>query len=917
MLPYLISARPTNTQRGDEVVLYLRQNRRSFVKTVRIPHLIPSMRMDMKQAESRLEELKRLFPQLSFELKECGKKKGAIWAKGPREIRELLRPYKYMLVDSIGATQHIRWVAPPFSFVKIKEITTETNETSHKTNTNVNTSNANGTAGAANGFSAIGAEGVEFIKRTRFDDILFEKAVALDIEVEGWREGPGTIYMASFVTGDMTFGNFVLSTYDLGKETVTAIDDVGRSITAQVIYCKHEQEIAAKLTELFKNYDPLWVFGSNVGTYDLLKLRETGCFKPGVLGKEPLIEAQGGFFKRVVIEGRCVVDIAPWSLNWLWLPNNKLTTVGSYLLNRRMGKDLSYEEIDNIIEQQDQHGLYEIAAYNLKDSVYAYDIGREILDHVILSSSYYGISPSRTCTTGKKNIVLDVDKKIQKERMKTIERKTIDEQFNDFDIQEAKYTLLSKFDENLLTVKRGLFRNVDVVYLTPFVAALGRWAAYNEAGEEVYKRFISARDPKKRILFASVLNSFIEKMIYDMCSYRRMSVEEIKPIGSPFDVPDAEMQSDVYFGHKYKIGGSAGSSYGYHPTDPTLGSRPNNFQRVSNAIFESMWKTYQLIKNAEIINYSDRFLFAKFIDRSDLEEIITSALGVYLGKADILSSTKGRIIYRMKMSRNKLNNHAGRHSFTNTSDNLSTDLFHNNYNGGNNEGNNNSNYDDHDNNDNENNDEIFIILSEDADPTGRKGHRTIFEQELLGDFGMLIFKDKGNALAQVWRRMVELKEGKLPREKLLFTTTAGLDYLNFSAPALLQERNRMLVKYGINEGETFSYGYGKVIGDLPASLGKRYPKGYEGDIEAEVFLCKEFEDIIIPAIEHYHERAIGSKSKYGRRFSEGTISDAVYAAFPVRSVAERKLLSRILEGDPTVTRNEITSLCIEQRGLFD
>ena len=819
---YLVNAKPVNLQNGDEVQLFLRKDRKSYTRIVKMPHIIPSIRMDRKEAEYRIAEFRAKYPNIAFTLNQCGKKKATIFAKGlQEEVKELPNLYAHMR-GTIGFTQVVRWRAPPLSVVSCGDAPE-----------------------ASNG------NGIKFLPREKIDDPLFDKAVAIDLEVKDWRgkkeQRAGTIYMASFVT-QSDFGNYVLSTYEADTGSMQA-KLASEGLSSQLILCKDELELTAKLTELFREFDPLWVFGHNVGTYDLQKLRDTGGFFPGVLGKEPTLEASCGFFKRVVIEGRCVVDTAPWSANWSWTPNNKLVTVGNYLIGKGMKKDLSYEEQEEMVKGADPLDITKLAIYNLKDSIYAYNIGREVLEHVILASMFYGMSPSTVCTTGRKSITLELDHHQQMKRMTTVDTRH-DDEFGEFDTAPIKYRMIRKLDPKCLDTRRGLFKDAHVIHLTPFIHALGKYMTFNKGGELLYKRFMDAGiDPKKRVLFAEVLNSYVEKMIFDLCTMRNINLEYLKPISSPFDVGDSEMNADSYFGHKYAINQQENPNDGVY-------RRPTNFMTVTNLICDSIHQTMLRLKDVDVLNYSDRFLFARFKDDASLNNLVGSGFGVDLGVADVLSFTKGRVLYRT------------------------------------NDGN---------------------ILSEEMDSTGRKGHRTRLEQEMVETFSRLVFEDKTKALKYVWETARCLVEGKMSREKLLFETTARMDNDNLSAPAMMQERSQMMMKYDVNEGDTLSYGYARLVNGFPGKdeRGRTYFPGYVGDIPASTFLFDVLFDEVLVATNIYLDRIFGEKREDGRNFSNGTVGDLLISAFPFKKA--RDLLNAVAEGDPNV---QIDADPPEQQTLF-
>ena len=787
-MKYLVDVQPKNRVRGNAVKLFTRENGKSVTLQSEIPHLIPSFKEEVAIIDRNLDLLRSNTKGLTFQ-KVQYKGNAVIWAKGdPAELKEQLQRYNYFLKRESSRIQMLRWNTNfPFTVV------TESNGKLSFSKSSVD---------------------IPFLQN--------EKAIALDLEVEGWEEAKRTgdltketIAMASFTTMS-SFGNYILSIYDPGVKEVKSGD--GPNEKAAIILCKDQDDLISKLLKLFQDYDPLWIFGSNVGKYDLLKLREkgNGSFTPSVDGDEPKIEANCGFFPRIGVLGRYVIDSAPFSQNWLWLPRNKLTFVANFLLNKTEEKDMDYDELEDAFKSRDPNKLERAATYNFKDAIISFETGVRILKPVLFISKLFASSPSSVCTTSKKNLGKKIHEKKGFELFHTLQKKRLDEEFDNFDIDKLKYELIEKTckNESALSIKRGIFRDIDVIYLTPFINAFGSVLQKQECYNELNSLKFDVTD---RITISQAFNAFLEKPIFDLNRITKFNF-----VKSANEINDKQ---DRAYGY----------TYGIDSFEKTNGNftRRNNVQLTNNKVLDTIVQTNKLLRSEEVINYSGKFIFVRCLSNT-VKEMEDRGLGISLGKADILSAEKGRVLFKMKDSKSGM------------------------------------------------------ILAQDADPTGTKGNRTLFEQELISEFGKLILTDKVAALKFIWDMAKEFAEDKITKEKLVYLEDeVRQDYFNYSAPAQLQERIATYIKYQIMKGESFGYGYGrarKTIGQYSADCAGiiKIPEFLSTDVEVEKLM--------------YLDKWFGPKVKSGRSFSRGTIGDFVYSAFPVTNEADRKELGKIVEG---------------------
>ncbi|MEM2974551.1 MAG: hypothetical protein QW112_02920, partial [Candidatus Micrarchaeia archaeon] len=294
-------------------------------------------------------------------------------------------------------------------------------------------------------------------------------------------------------------------------------------------------------------------------------------------------------------------------------------------------------------------------------------------------------------------------------------------------------------------------------------------------------------------------------------------------VHSSFDISE---KWDKAFGYSYGINSMVIHHSGEY--------RTNNIQSMNNRVLDAIVKTNNLLRSAEVINYSDRFIFVKDI-AGTVDRLQELGLGRSLGKATVLSAEKGRVLFLM------------------------------------------------------NNSKSGTILSQDADLSGMKGDRTVFEQEVICEFGRLAMMDRSAALNFLWSMAKGFADGRIPKEKLVYVSEhVQQDYFNYSAPAQLRERIATYIKYGVMKGDRFGYGYGKEktprlhIGSSNKGRIIKIPEFFSKNVEVEK--------------EMYLDRWYGPKTKNGRSFSRGTVGDFVYAAFPVTSEEDRRELAKIVEG---------------------
>ncbi|MFP4523441.1 MAG: hypothetical protein ACLFNM_02765 [Candidatus Woesearchaeota archaeon] len=97
------------------------------------------------------------------------------------------------------------------------------------------------------------------------------------------------------------------------------------------------------------------------------------------------------------------------------------------------------------------------------------------------------------------------------------------------------------------------------------------------------------------------------------------------------------------------------------------------------------------------------------------------------------------------------------------------------------------------------------IYKREIDVTGKRGFKTLYEQELISKIIPASFSSSEEALFELSQFFKHIQEGTLEREKLIyFVNKVARDYEEFSSYAQRQERVQQYVKEGLKKGSSFA-----------------------------------------------------------------------------------------------------------------
>ncbi|MBI2671078.1 hypothetical protein HYX18_03835 [Candidatus Woesearchaeota archaeon] len=467
-------------------------------------------------------------------------------------------------------------------------------------------------------------------KKVSLEALLKERKVSGDIEVRGYKESKDEIFLFSFITFDDDFGNFILARDKLGVDKLIVESDFG-ALEVKVIQVT---DMGKSATELFRVYNPLFTTFHHAN-YDIKKLRELEPnFRPGLNsnneGSEPKeieietpIIAAGGssFIKRWSLRRGFLIDTHPFSLHYLWIPDNKLVTIYNYAYGKTQKKEMDYEELEKKaqLSKTDQEVARELAAYCVKDSVKGFKIQERFLRDILILSYLLRQGPDVVVTASKADLGLKIHEELQFKRISTYGYRTIGgrKKLEEFSVNEEKTRLLNLDDSN-----RGIF-NASIVYFTPFIEGLRQIINADGHAKLAYELY-SESEPVDKVILAEGLEAYLRKALFDLKA--RLPVKEKDRLKHRLE-KDINPREDHLFGGIYGIrNGDYRSSH--------------NIPTLNNAIVNQIEATNRFLARNRIINYSDRFtLLEGDVDASGLEHLV-----IKLGCGNCLSLEQGRFV---------------------------------------------------------------------------------------------------------------------------------------------------------------------------------------------------------------------------------------------------------------------------------
>ncbi len=464
-------------------------------------------------------------------------------------------------------------------------------------------------------------------QKVNLETLLKERKVAGDIEVRGYKEGKDEIFLFSFITFDEGFGNFIVTKDNLGIDKLRVNTDFG-PLEVKVI---QTTDIGQDSSKLFQSYNPLFTTFHHAD-YDIKKLRELEPnFRPGLSMdldgrpeelkiEKPIITAGGSsFIKRWSLRRGFLIDTYPFSLHYLWIPDNKLDTVYNYAYNKRQKKEMGYEELERKAElsKTDPEVARELAAYCVKDSVKGFKIQERFLKDILTLSYLLRQGPDVIPTASKDELGLKVHEELQFKRVSTYGYRTPGgrKKLKDFSMNEEKTRLL-----NLNNSSRGIF-NASIVYFTPFIEGLKPVINADRYARRAYELYLES-EPVDRIILAEGLEAYLRKTLFDLKA--RLPVGEKDRLKHKIN-RDINPREDHLFGSIYGI--RSGNYRNSH-----------NIPTLNNNIVEQIESINSFLAKNRVVNYSNRFtLLEGNIDVSSLEHLV-----IKLGHGNCLSLEQGR-----------------------------------------------------------------------------------------------------------------------------------------------------------------------------------------------------------------------------------------------------------------------------------
>ena len=623
-MDYVVGVEPANPMRGKEAIFYVRRQnpitggRYSEEFHQEEDHLIPTREMPWEEVNLRFEELKKNpeFEGIEFKKRAYSKRKGVIHAICSKEDNKLL-PY-YFLESS--PSQILRWRYPTFSRVKIKDgkITHSWRE----------------------GFASL-------------EDIVNDKKVAIDIEWDQKNE----VYMAIFYTGE-GFGNYLLSTVLIGKRMVG---------DASVIRCKNQEGLVKRLGDLVGSYDPLWIIGHYIGG-DKRRLRdepEEELYHPGVGGRRDVVRSvqrtykqdeQGNPItqvKKMVTKGRLTFDTLPYLIHYQNYTKNNRLPAHTQNIGLDFEKSLNHIEMWILVDgarKGDRKAAQALAEYTVNDGKAEFALGKYYLETLARKSMLFRRDPDSMCATKRTTNADDRWKRRYFFKMHTFRdryqvraMKAAQQREEEFEfIPELKYDKYSllifpRDETGRFITQDGFFDGISTVYIIPYVSALGLLINQFPDAMDFLRKMKREKDPRLKFDMAKTLNAYINQPMIELeRAITRAGFNLGDCVNSPHDIPQDMDVIDWAFGQEYRL-------------DYIGGERNTNFMTLNNNLFFWKIRANQLLKNAELINYSENFLFLRNVDVGELEQqgiAVDMGSGPVISQKDfVIANASGKYIY--------------------------------------------------------------------------------------------------------------------------------------------------------------------------------------------------------------------------------------------------------------------------------
>ncbi len=294
---------------------------------------------------------------------------------------------------------------------------------------------------------------------------------------------------------------------------------IGKNYPIKIVKCDLE-DIVDKFVEGKKESKVLTTTGQNFMSYDMLMLREISKnFSEGVDRSKPVVEAVGGFFKRVVTRYKHCFDTASDSQHYnIGTINNKLFSIFKHFFGTELSlqeleevkKDLSYQEQTTLrIEALlgNQESAMQLARYCMKDVIGNHMIVQKVLEQVYDCCYLFERSPEVLCTASRKRLPIRSFERRYVKEMNTLPSRKFRRKFEDFDHEEQKIDL---------GWKKGLFQEYDIVYPTLILKKFLPIIKKHPEADRIYEKQLHHPNKIIRMRYLLALQSWLKRADFDL-----------------------------------------------------------------------------------------------------------------------------------------------------------------------------------------------------------------------------------------------------------------------------------------------------------------------------------------------------------------------------------------------------------------
>ncbi|MFH0829611.1 MAG: hypothetical protein V1887_00420 [Candidatus Aenigmatarchaeota archaeon] len=398
---------------------------------------------------------------------------------------------------------------------------------------------------------------------------------------------------------------------------------------------------------------------------DHVKLKKSDRpFTPSIDGTQPRIKSweKDGFLKIVRMPGKSWFDTCAFSRAWLPLPRDKLPDVYNYFFPEDpFKKDLSYGELEELMQKRDPESLRRAAIYNIEDTERLFKLAMKVKEIGLPTARAMKTDLTSICSVAQS---ANASSRWAYDYFHTLNTYRFDRRFTlgEFEFKDEKMGLMercagldrSSFER--IGEKNGLHHDVLLVYP---LFALNSLPRIRDMETNDLVRLMRSSPAKEAAIYAEALDSMCEEPLFDLlcCRYP----EEYHPDLVKLEkerVNDELVENVVKRANNWYVG-----SYGENPED--------TYRKLSRSVRESLATINQ--NGFRLLNFSNRFLFLEgdgslewledcpyFLPFAFSSDVISAGRGEAVARVDISLITSGMDV----MGRHGLNCELARQALT-------------------------------------------------------------------------------------------------------------------------------------------------------------------------------------------------------------------------------------------------------------